>query len=228
MNIGIPLSLDDRQYKVNRTYFKYVLDSGYTPIPLIPDYTPECDGLLLPGGVDIDPVFYGENNLSSYWTNLEKDDFERSLFHHYFNNGKKIFGICRGQQLIFLELKRMFPDNQLLKSCKYHQDINYHDGILYGSREIEKRNKKVHDVIDTETGSRVFVNSFHHQVISISDEFKNNDKLFVIKLITGYQAIKGKFYVEGFNFSDNISCVQFHPEEFGKEFSYLLTSFFGE
>ncbi len=82
MRIAIPLGPDDTQFKLNIAYTDYIAGAGYEPMTAIPhndamQMADFCDGLLLPGGKDIDPIFYGESNWGSFWADSAKDDFER-------------------------------------------------------------------------------------------------------------------------------------------------------
>ena len=67
-----------------------------------------CDGLLLTGGIDIDP-FYFDNKIRTYanqpnkW-NRTRDEFEMSLFNTALKLSMPVLGICRGLQLINVAL----------------------------------------------------------------------------------------------------------------------------
>lgn len=69
--------------------------SGYCPAPDL-----AYDGLLLCGGGDIDPSFFGQENTGSTEIDLERDRAELALARAYLSAGKPILGICRGMQLI--------------------------------------------------------------------------------------------------------------------------------
>ena len=63
-----------------------------------------CDGLLLPGGGDISPARYGQENLGSGEPDLERDAAELQLVADFTAWGKPILGICRGIQMINVAL----------------------------------------------------------------------------------------------------------------------------
>jgi len=66
---------------------------------------PEFDGLLLSGGVDVDPARYGEVRLNgSVETNPGRDDLEFALLERALASGAAVFGICRGLQLLNVAL----------------------------------------------------------------------------------------------------------------------------
>lgn len=58
------------------------------------------DGLLLPGGWDIDPARYGRENKGSVHIMKDLDDLQLSIMDEFVKAGKPVLGICRGHQLI--------------------------------------------------------------------------------------------------------------------------------
>ncbi|MHC4704449.1 MAG: gamma-glutamyl-gamma-aminobutyrate hydrolase family protein [Planctomycetota bacterium] len=58
------------------------------------------DGVLLPGGGDVDPSLYGGDPNATMLVHRPRDDFEIALFHAAREKGLPIVGICRGCQLI--------------------------------------------------------------------------------------------------------------------------------
>lgn len=111
----------------------------------------QCQGLLLPGGVDIDPALYGHENMGSVEINPERDKIELEAFERFMALGKPIFGICRGCQMI----------NVLLGGTLF-QDIP-------GHRQSE--GDMLHESHTTDSlliglyGENFTINSIHHQAI---------------------------------------------------------------
>lgn len=68
---------------------------GYCPVPDL-----SCDGLLLAGGDDMDPSFFGQPNLGSKDIDLDRDRAELALTKAFADAGKPILGICRGHQVL--------------------------------------------------------------------------------------------------------------------------------
>ena len=54
-----------------------------------------CDGLLIPGGADVNPVLYGQENTASEGIDDSRDADEIALAKCFFAAGKPVFGICR-------------------------------------------------------------------------------------------------------------------------------------
>lgn len=61
---------------------------------------PGYDGLVLCGGGDIDPAYFGQPNLGSNPPDARRDVAEFSLLEKYAAQKKPVFGICRGMQII--------------------------------------------------------------------------------------------------------------------------------
>ena len=65
------------------------------------DVRPEtCDGLLLPGGGDINPQKYGEENHGSLPVDPWIDTLQFDLLDRFLRHQKPVLGICRGLQMI--------------------------------------------------------------------------------------------------------------------------------
>ncbi len=62
------------------------------------------DGLLLCGGVDIEPHHYGQASNGAETPDPIRDETELALACAYIAYGKPIFGICRGAQLLNVAL----------------------------------------------------------------------------------------------------------------------------
>src|SRR5438128_392778 len=68
------------------------------------DALADCNGLVLSGGIDSDPVFYNgmpdyPNKPESGW-NRERDLFEKSLYESALENSIPVLAVCRGLQLV--------------------------------------------------------------------------------------------------------------------------------
>jgi putative glutamine amidotransferase len=110
---GIPPALPE-SWVMNQRYFLATTMVGGVPwmIPLLDDDLPtlrqiyeRLDGLLIPGGVDVDPRQYGEAILPACG-NLDpsRDRVELQLVRWAIEDGKPVFGLCRGLQIINVAL----------------------------------------------------------------------------------------------------------------------------
>ncbi len=249
MIIGIPTSTSKVQYYINQAYVDYVKEAGFEPLMInpksdLPLMAAMCGGLLLPGGIDIDPTFYGLNNYSSLSVDPGKDMFERELLHLFIAEGKPIFGICRGLQLVAREFMLHFNIHRRLR---FHQHVNDHtlntDLSLarnVAAHSVEAKKDLLYGDDNNARYTRIFVNSMHHQCLSYSnlkkvdeDNVEEDNALvniaFEILARTTYGLEKkDKFVIiEAFRIiwgRSRILAVQWHPEEL-KDLS-LLERFF--
>jgi len=245
MKIAIPIwkSSDELRYHINIAYVAYAEQAGYEPMLIFPENASsarECDGLLLPGGIDIDPIYYNEENIGSFATDPNKDEFERQLLLSFIEAGKPIFGICRGFQLIAREFILAHPTSE--KIITFFQHVNDHNGP--SSYKI-KRSQAVHHIYsdpalwgnENENPIQYPVNSMHHQALmlfNVSNAFRVVEGKMYIAATTQYglssTMMKDKHaIVEAFilNWGESrIVAVQWHPEEM-KDYT-LIQGCFGK
>lgn len=97
---------------VARDLSEGVKEAGGLPIvipmgdpALAKDYVSMIDKLLLSGGQNVDPRFYGEEKtVESDDYLLARDEFELALVQEAIKQGKPIFAVCRGMQLLNVAL----------------------------------------------------------------------------------------------------------------------------
>ena len=111
--IGIPTygRNDDGHFFLPSEYVESVRRSGACPILLPPgeehlDHWFELiDGILFPGGGDIEPARYGGGEHEMiYMVNPERDTMEFALLDRVLESGLPTLGICRGTQLLNVAL----------------------------------------------------------------------------------------------------------------------------
>lgn len=71
-----------------------------TDTEVIEKYVNMMDGFLFAGGNDIDPVWYGEDNLYSTDLDCRRDAFEVRLLEQVEKTNKPVLAICRGMQVL--------------------------------------------------------------------------------------------------------------------------------
>ena len=65
------------------------------------DFDPEgYDGLLLPGGWDVNPARYGKERIPQETIDDELDEIQFYVLDRFLKAGKPVLGICRGHQLV--------------------------------------------------------------------------------------------------------------------------------
>jgi putative glutamine amidotransferase len=163
----------------------------------------ECDGLVLSGGVDIDPELYDggleyvKAPVDGWQT--ERDLFEQATLQLAWERGLPVLGVCRGLQLINVSLNGTLIQDLGVKGDEAHEGVGGVDkahgvSLLPGSllREIAGKDGGM-------------VNSAHHQAIDrLGEGLKINCR-------AGDGTIEGIEWVEpdGRPF---LLAVQWHPE----------------
>jgi len=152
------------------------------------------DGLLLPGGWDVDPALYGEEPDAALGpVDPELDATELELFRLARAEQLPVLGICRGQQVI----------NVALGGTLY-QHIDDHDVRAQGRAHLAHRVEvePASELGQAAGNTTVEVNSLHHQAVR---ELAPGLKL----------TARGEDgTVEGIESEDGlVVAVQCHPEE---------------
>ena len=121
---------------------------------LVKDYVETIDKLILSGGQNVHPQFYGEEKtIDSDDYNLARDEFELALLEEALRQDKPVMAICRGLQLVNVAFGG---------TLNQHID-NHWQGLPFGtSHSIEtERNSLVQDLF----GQASRINSVHRQSI---------------------------------------------------------------
>jgi putative glutamine amidotransferase len=211
---GIPPALPS-SWVMNQRYFHAATAAGAVPwmIPLLDDDLPtlraiyeRLDGVLIPGGVDINPAEYGES-VRPECGNLDpaRDLVELQLVRWAIAEGKPVLGLCRGLQIINVSQGGTMWQDLASQNSAFHK----HDFFPTAGFE---RDHIAHEVTVVE-GSRLSqmldcvrcpVNSMHHQGIKTL----GRDLLVSATADDGLiEAIEGRN--DGFCIG-----VQWHPEVF--------------
>ena len=165
------------------------------------DEPARCDALLLSGGADIHPRLYGQPINGAMDIDEARDEYELSLFRRFFDAGRPILGICRGEQLINAAL-----GGTLRQHIDGHSRIEGADRI-HAVRTDDAQLRSLY-------GERFDVNSAHHQAID-----RPGEGLRVI-------ARSEDGTVEAVRHETRpVLAVQWHPERLGDNGASLLRAF---
>ena len=139
-------------------YVRYIAALGAVPlVALEPDALSSCDALLLPGGGDITPAFFGESNHGSRNIDTELDIRQLQAFELALSQHKPVLGICKGMQIINVSLGgKIIQDLPPAASQRhrYDQGDKYHNSVI-------KKNSWLYPLY----GETALVNSAHHQAL---------------------------------------------------------------
>jgi putative glutamine amidotransferase len=181
---------------------------GGTPVELPPGTPdlPALDGLLLPGGWDLDPALYGQPpdpNLGP--VDQELDATELRLFAMAREQRLPVMGICRGQQVINVAM-----GGSLRQHLDGHEVWQFGRSHLAHAIEVDPRS----ELGQAAGEQRLRVNSLHHQAIG--------------QLAPGLvQTARGEDgTVEAVETDDGlIVAVQCHPEELAADLPWARRLF---
>ena len=178
--IGIPCgTFRDRDwcppsYGHRQTYIDAVVSAGGVPflIPLVDDEDvlralyERIDGLLLAGGRDIAPTYYGEDAHERLGeVDILRDQVELPLTRWAAEDGKPILGICRGIQVLNVAL-----GGTLYQDIGSQLDNALDHGISYDNEDWTYFAHELHlepaSKLATMLGVTAFsTNSLHHQSV---------------------------------------------------------------
>lgn len=158
------------QHTLSEAYTKAIIQVGALPLMLSPSTDMEminrqmtlCDGVLLPGGDDVNPILYGEEphyQLGCFSSLI--DQHQLLLTQALLKTNKPLLGICKGAQVLNIACGgNLYQD---LSECQ-------HDTLCHSQKG--PREEASHTLTLTAPsilydlfGSILYVNSFHHQAL---------------------------------------------------------------
>lgn len=177
-------------------------------VGLNPGQADDATHLLLPGGGDITPAFFGQTDHGSHHIDTELDILQLDILTRFTAQKKPVLGICKGLQLI---------------NVHFGGDITQHIDTAETHRWIGR--DQFHYVFHSDLGRRDFfyqlygnsckVNSAHHQAINRT----GRDLIPVCR--AGDNVIEGLVHS-----SLPILAVQWHPERLPDGTGESLFSYF--
>lgn len=115
----------------------------------------QCDGLILPGGGDITPAFFGEKNHGSQNICTEIDILQLQALDFCLHHRIPVLGICKGMQIINVGL-----GGSIIQDLPTAGQHCYADGDQYHTT-LTSEGSLLHRLY----GRSLFVNSAHHQAV---------------------------------------------------------------
>lgn len=173
------------------TNYEAVLQHLNIDYTLSLDYSNEYDGLLIPGGWDVDPSYYHQENVSCGTIEKELDQKQIEAIQYFIEKKKPILGICRGHQILNVALGGSLIQD--IQSDIEHRWQNPKDSYHF-SNNTSGFMKELF-------GDRCYINSSHHQAVQ--------------QVATGFEVISTSDdgIIEAMQHKSlPILTVQFHPE----------------
>jgi putative glutamine amidotransferase len=200
-----------RFVRTDLDYVEGVAEAGGMPVVLPPSVSVRAaealldglDGLLLSGGPDLDPGYYGEEPIPELGATIpEWDVLEMALLGMALQRRMPIFGICRGMQILNVALGgTLYQD----VSSQLGADVLNHwqtTPKCQSTHEVEVlEDSYLAEITERQT---VQVNSYHHQGIKgLADALT----------VSAHSADGVIEALESCDFSDRwLVGVQWHPE----------------
>lgn len=163
----------------------------------------KCDGIVMSGGVDTHPLFYKNERLdyplAPSTFNVERDEFELSVFNYAQQKNIPVLAICRGMQLVNVALGGdLVQDIEEAgkKDHRRHGDVDGMHEVMVDKASL------LYKLINTDKG---IINSAHHQALGkIATDLK-------------VTAVSPDDVAEAAEWKDPskhpfLLCVQWHPE----------------
>lgn len=208
--IGITASdyQDETYYMTKTAYINAVILAGGVPIllPYTSDFE-ECknivtklDGLMLPGGIDVSPLLYGEEPLPEVNRSIRNMDlFEIELIKEVQKQKKPILAICRGMQILNVALGgTLYQDIHVQKAASIcHSQSMYIRNEMTHSVLIRPE-RRLFQIYELE---KIFVNSYHHQAVKDLAGTLLPAAFSADKILEAYESVDGR-----------IIGIQWHPE----------------
>jgi putative glutamine amidotransferase len=161
----------------------------------------KIDGLILAGGADIDPSYYGEPaHAHTVGTVPERDAFEIALVRGAIERDLPVLGICRGMQLINVALGGTLHQHlpELLEHSEHRRVLGSFEGAAHDV------NLCAGSLAARVIGERTHTSkSHHHQGVDRLGEGLVVSGISAIDSLTEAIELPGRRFVLG---------VQWHPE----------------
>ncbi|MFP4499290.1 MAG: gamma-glutamyl-gamma-aminobutyrate hydrolase family protein [Vulcanimicrobiota bacterium] len=131
----------------------------------------QLDGLLLPGGYDVNPSFYGEERYkTSQLIDVGFDQFEMDLLDYAKANKLPVLGICRGEQILnvfyggslYQDIPLYFKSKNRVEVTHRIRDEKTRKNFPCFHNINIKKDSRLYEIMGETT---IRVNSYHRQAV---------------------------------------------------------------
>jgi putative glutamine amidotransferase len=206
--IGVTASAKEGRLSISEDIMFSVIQEGGLPVVLpylveeatVAELLTRIDGLLISGGVDVDPLLYGEEPLPQLGSVMpERDSTEIAIIRQALAMDMPVFAICRGAQIV-----------NVAAGGSLYQDVNsQHKGALLHSQRSPRDHVSHYVTVETDSmlysiagSDRFLVNSFHHQAVKRLASGFRLTATASDGIIEAYESDRHRF----------VLGVQWHPE----------------
>ena len=188
--------------RLNHEYVDAVVKAGGVPVIVgnafgLDELIELADGLLLTGGVDVDPALFGEEILNdSVHIDKARDAIELELIEKYWKTGKPCLAICRGLQVLNVAFGGgLIQDIPTWCGAKHTAGAEHPVAVREDSLLARLMGR-----------TELTVNSYHHQCVA-------DGQLAAPFVPTAFWTGNGVTIIEAFEQPDYpLLAVQWHPE----------------
>lgn len=172
----------------------------------LPHYISLVDKVLLTGGEDVSPQFYGQDPHKLLGnTNPDRDQFELAVIQEVIKQNKALIGICRGHQLLNVALGGTLYQDLSLMQTPTIKHLQAPTKSHFTTHTVEIDPDSSLDFLP----ATYHVNSYHHQMI----DRLANDLVSIAHASDGViEAVESK--------SHRLMGVQWHPEGTWENIAY--------
>jgi putative glutamine amidotransferase len=206
---------------VHHDYHKSVAANGGIPV-ILPFINPEmtletlpfCDGIILSGGEDVDPQFYGQDPHIHLGPTLpDRDLVEIEIVKYAIKYNIPILAVCRGVQILNVALGgTLIQDipSQMKEPIQHSQTVERRRDTHWVNISTDS---KLYQILGAD---RVRVNSLHHQALD-----KVSEDLRVVAMSSD-GIVEAVEYIHSSTFTVG---VQWHPESMASSNSSMNNLF---
>lgn len=177
-------------------YARFILDHELV------DIIENADIVLFTGGEDVDPSFYGCKKHRTTYSNIDRDNYEATIFKKISNN-QLVIGVCRGSQFLCV-----MNGGILVQNCIGH-------AIGHTHRIFSKYTDKVIDITSTHHQMQFpfYLKKNDYTILYTSME-RLSDRYEGDKVDFDYILANGEPEIVLYHKENNPKClaIQGHPE----------------
>lgn len=167
--VGITCTVDEQGYRLGQEYVRAIDRAGglAAVLPFVDDVERllsslnRFDAIILSGGSDIDPLYFGEDVLpENGYIQPERDRFELAVARHALSQGVPVLGICRGMQVLNVAAGGALYQDIYVQTASRLQHIQQAPR-WYATHSVEvESGTLLHQIVGA---TSIRVNTFHHQ-----------------------------------------------------------------